>query len=158
MKYSRLVIALLVVGSFACAKAEKTPGESESSTQQETVQATSQILVELDMEKLSASESGDELSFSLSDGSVYTLKIQQMEETMPGIFAISAFVDDRETGQATLILRNGKLAGSVNMYSDGMRYELGFDEDSDSHYLLPINPDERDVLPGGTPPEMPDGN
>ncbi len=158
MKYSRLVIALLVVSSFACAKAEKTPGESESTTQQETVQVPSQIFVELDMEKLSASKSGDKLSLSLSDGSTYTLQIQRIEETMPGIVAISAYINDQETGQATLILRDGKLAGSVNMYSDGISYEVGFNEDSDSHYLVPIDPDDRDVLPGGTPPEMPEGN
>ncbi len=158
MKYSRLVIALLVLGSLACAKAEKAPNETASNGQEESSQTQSKILLELDIEALTSSDPGDELSVKLADGSVYTLQIRQMEETMPGIVAISAYVNDQETGQATLILRGGKLAGSVNMYSDGINYELGFDEDSGSHYITPINPEERDVLPGGTPPEMPDRN
>lgn len=158
MKYSRLVIVLLVIGIFACTKAEKSSDESKLSVPEKKVQTPQQIFLELDMEELSTSEVGDELPITLRDGSVYLLKIRQMEETMPGIITVSGYINDQETGQATLILRDGKLAGSVNMYSDGINYELGFDEEYNSHYLVPINPDERDVLPGGTTPEIPDGN
>lgn len=158
MKHSRLVIAILITGTLACAKADKASNESASYSQEESTQTQPRISLELDVEELTSSGPGDELSVTLADGSVYSLQIRQMEETMPGIVAISAYVNDQETGQATLILRDGKLAGSVNMYSDGMSYELGFDEDSGSHYIIPVNPEERDVLPGGTPPEMPDRN
>ncbi|MBO6522856.1 MAG: hypothetical protein JJ971_03450 [Balneolaceae bacterium] len=158
MKYSRLVIAILITSSLACAKADKAPNESTSYGQEESTPTQSKILLELDVEALTLSEPGDELSITLADGSVYTLQIRQMEETMPGIVAISAYVNDQETGQATLILREGKLVGSVNMYSDGTSYELGFDEDSGSHYIIPINPDDRDVLPGGEPKIAPRGD
>ncbi|GAB5410380.1 MAG: hypothetical protein BalsKO_27450 [Balneolaceae bacterium] len=158
MKYSRLVVTLLLIGSFACAKVEKGHEEVQAAEQERVVEAQAKVYLKLDVEKLSSLKSGDELVFTLESGSMHTLKIQGMEETMPGIMAISSYIDDLETGQATLILRDGKLAGSVNMYSEGVSYKVGFDEGSGSHYLVPINPDERDVLQGGEPKTVPSGN
>ncbi|MFV1884815.1 MAG: hypothetical protein ACMZ7B_10025 [Balneola sp.] len=77
---------------------------------------------------------------------------------MPGISNISAFVNNSETGQAVLILRDGKLAGSVTMFSDGANYELSFDEESERHYIQKVDKSKKDILPGGEPLEAPRKN
>lgn len=149
-----LSILILAVGVF-CTKAEK-PSQQEKIVQDSGVAvAPERVFIELDIAELASSKTGDEISISLADGSSYSLLIQRKEEVMPGITNISAFVNDRETGQAVLVFRDDKLAGSVNMYSEGKSYKLGYDEESEQHFLVLVDPTKKDALPGGEPLEVP---
>ena len=70
---------------------------------------------------------------------------------MPGIISISGVLDNKETGQAIFILRDGKLAGSVNMFTDDESYKLAYDQESERHYISLVLPANKDKLPGSEP-------
>ena len=158
MKNSLILAILLLTAGLACTKAEKPPQQEQTAEDSEKTTVYSKIFIELDMDVVTSSKAGDEIPVSLMDGSTYSLLIQRKEEVMPGISNISAFVNNSETGQAVLILRDGKLAGSVTMFSDGVNYELGFDEESERHYIQQVDKSKKDILPGGEPLEAPRKN
>lgn len=149
-----LSILILAVGVF-CTKAEKPSQQKQTVQDSEVASAPERIFIELDIAEVASSKVGDEISISLADGSSYSLLIQTKEQVMPGITNISAFINDKETGQAVLVFRDNKLAGSVNMYSDGKTYQLGYYEESEQHFLVLVDPTKKDVLPGGAPLEVP---
>jgi|GEM_PF-6303607 len=150
MRFIQISIVVLVF-VLACSKSE-TP-EKESSTPAPIVQdeSVAKIYVDIESDQLTSPKNGDAISVRVEEGSMYTLYITRIEETMPGIISISANVENKEVGQAMLILRDGKLAGSVNMYSDGTSYNIAYDNEVQRHFITLVNPEKRDVLPGGEP-------
>lgn len=144
-------LAILAVLMLACSKAETAKKQEVANHAEEKVVEPPKIYLEIDIEQLSEAKKGSVIPCILEDGTKYELKIARMEETMPGIISISGDIDNKETGQALFILRDGKLAGIVNMFKDEVSYKLAFDEDSERHYLSLINPENRDVLPGSEP-------
>lgn len=145
-----LLITAVLTLSAACTKSEATD-EKKSTEAPQIAEVTSKIFVSIDMEEFTEAKKGDEISVSIQDGSVYTLRINRMEETMPGIVSISADIENKETGQAILILRDGKLTGSINMYGDGVSYKLDYDTEAKQHFITLIDPATKDVLKGGEP-------
>lgn len=150
MRFIQISIVVLVF-VLACSKSE-TP-EKENSTPAPIVQdeSVAKIFVDIESDQLTSPKNGDAISVRVEDGSMYTLYITRIEETIPGIISISANVENKEVGQAMLILRDGKLAGSVNMYSDGTSYNIAYDNEVQRHFITLVNPENRDVLPGGEP-------
>lgn len=113
------------------------------------------LFVEVDIQALSKSNQGDSFLITLSDGTEYTLQINRIEETMPGVISIAANVNDGETGQSNLILQNEKLNGRIQMFKEGMTYQLGFEDHTNKHFIAPLDPEEKDVLQGSEPLEVP---
>lgn len=156
-KWINIQLALVVfVLVLACTKSDKKAQENTGEVIS-IPEVASKIYLDIDSEELTGAAKGGEISVSLQDGSNYTLIINRIEETMPGIVSISADVENKETGQAVLILRDGKLTGSVNMYGLGMNYKLSYDEENARHYIIQIDPENRDVLQGGESIKAPNG-
>lgn len=155
MKYLNMIrsslLVLLLLFFSTCNKAEKTLEETTGKSEVVNPEAEAKQFIEIDVEELKSAKEGDIIGVMLNGGPSYSLVIIRVEETMPGILSFSANVGDKNTGQATFILREGKLAGRVSMYSDGASFKLAFDEESGRHFISPINPNDRDVLPGGVP-------
>ncbi len=159
IRYLGFSICLLLFITTGCSNKEQPEAQAtipEFYESDEVDQAS--VFVEVDTEALSNSSSGDDIQIELSDGTTYTLQISRIEETMPGIISISAFVNDQETGQATLILQNGRLNGTVQMFNERMTYKLGFEDYTNKHFLAPVNPEEKDVIQGAEPLETPQSN
>lgn len=150
-------VLFLVVISFACSSETKTKTEAAPESKVEE-QSSSKTMINLDISELAKANQGDAIEVTLQDGSSYSMIIQRKEETMPGIVSISAIINNKETGLATLILRDNKLAGNVAMYEVGLSYSVSYDEESQQHYIIEVDPNEKDVLPGGDPLKAPKNN
>lgn len=150
-RFNYLFILIILVG-LACTESEK-----KAKDQTQLKEEPARIYFEIDAEDFESIESGDEIRMDLMESGSYTIKIRRVEETMPGIVSISAFLNDEKTGQATLIFREGKLSGQVTINEEGKMYTLGFDEEEDLHFLFPVDPENRDVLRGDEPKEVPRG-
>lgn len=143
------ILSLLLI---SCGNTDRSePGTNEERS--EIVRADSadtedRIYLNLELSELEGVAAGDELEMSLDNGDSYTLIIQRAEETIPGMINIGALIEDMETGQATLIYRDGTLRGSVDMYAQGMSYQMNYDSAKGQHYIIQRIQDE---LEGGEP-------
>ncbi len=155
MLYNKLrflqISIVVVIFAFACTKSEVPEKENSSPAPDVQEEMIAKIFVDIEADQLASPKKGDAISVMVEDGSMYTLYITRIEETMPGIISFSADVENKEVGQATLILRDGKLAGSINMYSDGTSYNVAYDNEVQRHFITLVNPENRDVLPGSEP-------
>ncbi len=155
MKHLNYFLIIIILIGLACTKAEKKSEEKTQEEQPELTEEPTKTYLEIDVIELESIEAGDEIRLELIESEMYTLIIQRAEETMQGIVSISAIVNNEETGQANLIFREGKLSGQMTMHTKGIMYNLGFDENEQLHFISPIDPEERDILPGGEPREVP---
>ena len=159
MFYNKLrilqICIVAVVFVIACTKQEVPEKANSTPVPDVQEEMTAKIFVDIDTNQLVSPKNGNVISVKVEDGSMYTLYITRIEETMPGIISFSADVENKEVGQAMLILRDGKLTGSVNIYSDGTSYNLAYDSEEQRHFFTTVNPDNRDVLPGSLPISAP---
>lgn len=143
---------LLTAVLFSCGRSD---GDNSDNQEQrsEITPSEERIYLEMDMAQLEGAKAGDEVFVALENGDAYTLIIQRAEETMPGLTSIAANIGDMETGQAALIYRDSTLRGSVDMYAQGLSFQLNYDSETGKHYLTPRMIDE---LEGGEPLTPPD--
>ena len=80
-----------------------------------------------------------------------TLDVRRVQETIPGITTISANIGNKETGLATLLLRDNRLTGMVELYKENKKYRVQYDTAQNASYLQKILPEEMDVLEGAKP-------
>ena len=144
-------IVFLTILMLACTKSEAPKMQDAADVSEEKLVEPPKIYLEIDIEQLNKAKNGYEIPITLEDNTGYTLKIARIEETMPGIISISGVLDNKETGQAIFILRDGKLAGSVNMFTDDESYKLAYDQESERHYISLVLPANKDKLPGSEP-------
>lgn len=137
----------------ACGSSEK-----EEQPQTEHADITDQklraehIYVEVSPSDLSTIKKGDDLLIASDDSATsFTLNIRRVSESIPGIQSITAYVDNSETGQAALVLRDGTLSGQINLFTQKIRYQVGFDSTQNAHYVQQVHQDSLDVLEGGKP-------
>jgi hypothetical protein len=128
----------------------------KSSKEVESEQAVQKFNVSLDLSGISELSEGDTLSIMKNETDErYHLVIRRVQETFPGIMSISANVEDKDTGLATLIYRDGHLSGFMDMYKSNIRWEVNYDSVKNSYYLTEIDPEDIDEMEGGealTPP------
>lgn len=159
IKYLIFSLSFLLLVTSGCSQKEQPEAQGNIPEFYDNDEADkASVFVEVDTEALASASRGDSLMVELSDGTSYLLRINRIEETMPGIVSISAYVNDMETGQATLVLQNGRLNGMVQMFDVGMTYKLGFEEYTNKHFIAPVEPEEKDVLQGSEPLEAPKSN
>ena len=109
------------------------------------------LFIEIDPNEIVSAKLGEEAIVKLPDGTEYSLVIKRSEEMVQGIISIIADVDDKETGMAIFIVREGKISGKVDMYTADESYTIGHDSTSNRHYIVPIIPGQQDVLEGEEP-------
>lgn len=117
----------------------------------EVKKVAEKIFIKIDASEFTDAKKGDIIHTSLQDGMAYDLHISRISESVPGIVNILANVGSQDIGQAALILRDGKLAGSIDMYSLKMRYTLAYDSTMAQHYIQEAFLDDEKVLPGSKP-------
>lgn len=82
----------------------------------------------------------------------HKLVIRRVQETLPGLLSISANIETKDTGLATLILRDKeRLLGTLHFYKENTRFRIAFDSAASRHYLTELSPEELDELEGGSP-------
>ena len=110
------------------------------------------IYVEITPANLTNIKKGDDLMVVSEDSAkTFTLNVRRVSEAISGITSISTYVDNSETGQAALILRDGMLSGQIDLFDQDIRYRVGYDTTRQAHYLQRVNKDSLDVMEGGEP-------
>lgn len=158
MKYKKerltqiLTIALLLF--FACSKADKVDNKSSNSNEAEM--SESKKVIDVDSLQLVDISEGDTIDINLNGEIWNQLKVTLVESNMPRIIGVSADIVDGETGHASFILREGKMSGTITLYTQGETYNLRYDEAVAKHYIELVNRDQKNVLLGGEPLKAPD--
>ncbi|MEQ9308023.1 MAG: hypothetical protein RLN90_01110 [Balneolaceae bacterium] len=158
MKYKKeiltqlLTVALLLF--FACSKADKA--DNKASTSAENVLSESKKIIEVDRLQLVEINEGDTIDINLNGEIWNQLKVTLVESSMPRIIGVSADIVDGETGHASFILRDGKMSGTITLYTQGETYNLRYDEAVAKHYIELVNREQKNVLLGGEPLKAPD--
>ncbi len=155
---STFVVLILVLSLFSCSKKEqKKEGSVEKevpptqSIQEDSLSAE-KLYFEADMKALGLLKKGDTFEIKTKDGEkAMTLGVRRVQETIPGITSISANIENKETGLATLLLRDGRLSGMLELYQENTKYRVKYDTVQNAPYLQEMVPDELDVLEGGEP-------
>lgn len=138
----------------ACGSADKnTDAKSGESHLTNESAKTDTTFVEIDAKDLENLNKGDEMKiYADGDSAIsFTLNIRRVDEAIKGIRSISAYVDDSETSQAALILREGKLTGRIDLFSRDKRYRLAYDTTSGRHFLQEVHKDSLDILEDSEP-------
>ncbi|MGN8225453.1 hypothetical protein [Gracilimonas sp. BCB1] len=155
--FNFLVLGLSLVMAISCGKAEQNKGSEVESNQVQAINedssATEKMYIEMDIEGIPSLKRGDSLEISVTgnEGENMNLQIRRVQEMMPGITSVSAFVGSSETGQATLTVKGQKVTGIIDLFDQKKKYTFAYDSAASSYYLQPINPEDMDVLPGSKP-------
>ena len=159
MKKQTSFLSIILIGLvlLACGKTEQneTPAKPDSqSVQPEDTTDNERLYVNLDVAAASALKQGDTLRIGMEgQDKVFNLQIRKLQESIPGITSISANIESRDTGLATLILRDGKLSGMLDLYSQNLKYRVQYDSTRQSHYLEELLPEDLDQMEGSAPLE-----
>ncbi|MCH2449297.1 MAG: hypothetical protein MK198_04050 [Gracilimonas sp.] len=152
------ITLVLVLSLFCCTKKEQ--GKEGNVT--EEVHPTQSVVpdtlsaekyyFETNLEFLSSLKRGDTFEITTTNREMaLTLDVRRVQETIPGITTISANIGNKETGLATLLLRDGRLTGMVELYKENKKYRVQYDTTQNASYLQKILPEEMDVLEGAKP-------
>lgn len=111
-------------------------GNSERDKAPESVAEIEKEIVEIDMDSVSSVKQGETFTIKKANGErEFKLLVNRAHEAIAGIISISAYVEDRETGLAALVLRDGKLAGNIELYKEKLRFRVGYDTTTNQHYI-----------------------
>lgn len=142
-----LVCTLLIV-QYGCGSEDKKKPEVSSSESH----ALPKIYVSTDLPEMSELSEGDTLKITVDEtDEMYQLIVRKVQENIPGIQSISADIGNRESGLATLIFRDGRLSGFMDIYKSNKRWQIEYDDEKNAYYLNVIMPEDRDELEGGEP-------
>lgn len=143
---------------LSCGKKEReeaTPAPAESQISQEAHKdstSAEKYYFGIDRDFLGSLKQGDTFEIATRNQEmIYKLNVRRVQEAIPGITSISANVEDTNTGLATLLFRDGKLTGVLDIYKGGIKYRVQYDSSESTHFLQEILPEEMDALEGGTP-------
>ncbi len=145
-----LLIGTLLLLQLGCGNEKKNTTEKNAEP--------AKIYVSTKLNGITEVAAGDTLRIDVNEtDEMYQLIIRRIQENIPGIKSISAVIGDQETGLATLIYRDGRLSGFMDMYVTNKRWQIEYDEENNSYYLNEIKPEDRDELEGGEPLTPPNG-
>lgn len=147
-----LTFSLLTVACSDVKKQEESKANNESNMSAEN---PLRVNFTVDVQKLVASKSGDKVTLNLVEDLSYDILINRSEAMPNGFTSISGYIDNRETGMATLTIQDGKLFGKIDLFKENKSVMIGFDDEKKSHYFEIVNPDDLDIQEGSeslTPP------
>lgn len=152
MMDSKGLITLLIVGLFtitACGEEEKKEEAPQSSEIVDIKTDSNFIYFDLDVDTLKKIKSGQEYTMTVSDEKEYRLIVRQARQNIPGVYAISANIENKETGLASIIIQDDRATGSIDLYKTNQSYHIRYDSLEASHYLVEIEREVRDSKNGG---------
>lgn len=118
-------------------QSENTEMPAETEVRNQVVNESSRTNIEIDLAKLQDAKRGDRITLQIeSQERSYELVVQRIQEQVPGIKNISAHIVNKETGLATLNLRDGWLSGILDIYKEDLRYRIGYDSNEDQYFIL----------------------
>lgn len=161
-----ILIALVsVLSLYSCAKKEQEKQGSVMKEAQPALSAPSDTVsaekyyFETDIKAIGSLKRGDTFEITTRNGEMaLTLDVRRVQQTIPGITSISANIGNKETGLATLLLRDGRLTGMAELYKENKNYRIQYNAAQNSSYIQEILPGEMDVLEGGEPPNSRENN
>lgn len=120
---------------------EATSGKTEmaekTEVQNQVVDESTRTNIEISLAELQEAKRGDRIILQINDQEKsYELVVQRVQEQVPGIKNISAHIVNKETGLATLNLRDGRLSGILDIYKEDLRYRIGYDSSQDQYFVL----------------------
>lgn len=174
--FNKFSLSTFILGVFlifnACGNKSSKSGETESETttqtekssvetevQNEVTKESTRTYIEIDMAALEEAQKGDRINLEFTDlEKSYELIVQRVQEQVPGIKSISANIENKETGLATMNLRDDRLSGIIDLYGEGLRYRIGYDSDENSYFVMETEVKSREERAGDDPmtPKMHD--
>ncbi len=150
----------------ACGSSEKksnAESESPETPQSESHSSGPRMYFQVDTEAVAALKKGDSFMLATEDSAlVLQLQIRRVEQSVGDITAITANIENKDTGLATLLFRDQKLTGLLHIYPKNMRYQIRYDSTKAAHYLKELQPEDLDELEGSEPlipkKNVPQGN
>lgn len=119
------------------AQSENTEMPAETEVRNQVVDESTRTNIEINLAELQDAKRGDRLSLQIvKQEKSYELVVQRVQEQVPGIKNISAHIVNKETGLATLNLRDGRLTGMLDIYKEDLRYRIGYDSSEDQYFIL----------------------
>jgi hypothetical protein len=121
----------------AAASSDKTEMSTETDVRNEVVVDSARSYIEVNLTELQGAKRGDRIRLHLVGREMsYDLAVQRVQEQVPGIKNISAHIVNKETGLATMNIRDGRLSGILDFYSKDLRYRIGYDSGEDRYFIL----------------------
>lgn len=111
---------------------------------------------QLDTQAISSLKKGDSYTFPMGETDSLKLRVRQARTMMPGVFSISADIVNEETGLATLVIKEDKISGSLDIYDENKLYYVRFDSAGNSYYLEEMDKSDLDSKEGSVPLETPE--
>lgn len=144
---------LASVGCISCANGEKEKAEvPEEVVEVENAVITKKQPVDLNVSAISMIKEGEQFDIYIpEEDRSLTLRIRKILKPITGITTLSAFIEDMNTGQANLVLSNGRVSGRLQLYQESKEYTVGYDTTSASHYIQEVTPEMKDRLEGSAP-------
>lgn len=133
-------------------QSDEAAESAETEVQDEIRDESTRSDIEIDLSQLNEAKSGDQVELLVpGEEKSYVLIIQRVQEQVPGIKSISAHIDNKETGLATLSLRDGRLSGIIDVFKEGLRYRIGYDSSEDQYFILETEVKSREEKIGEDP-------
>lgn len=156
MKPSGQILLTLLFISFslnACSgtKDKNATGEKTETESQTAEQLNIKYYTELDANELLSAKSGDTINVVAGDSLRFNLKVQSSRTQLKNITTISAVLGSKEAGLASLLIDEGRVSGTINLYGDDRIYYVRYDSLKPGYYLDPVLKKEQDILEGSEP-------
>lgn len=136
---------------FACSDAKKQEESKPIDESNTSVENPMRVNFAMDVETLVATKSGDEVTLNLTEDLSYDILINRSEAMPNGFTSISGYINNRETGMATLTIQDGRLFGKIDLFKENKSVMIGYDDEKKSHYFEIVNPENLDVQEGSEP-------
>lgn len=137
--------------TFACSDVKKQKESKANNESNISVENPKRVNFTVDAEKLVASKSGDKVTLNLTQDLSYDILINRSEAMPNGFTSISGYIDNRETGMATLTIQDGRLFGKIDLFKENKSVMIGFDDEKKAHYFEMVNPEDLNVQQGSEP-------
>ena len=99
----------------------------------------------------------DALDLNLFDDARYKASIDRISKSTPGTVGIRGRLESYPAGYVVISSTAGRSLVNIRIPEKNLAYTILFDPGTQAHYLLEIDPAEKDIKPGGpalTPPDQ----
>jgi|AntRauTorcE11897_2_1112592.scaffolds.fasta_scaffold00181_16 PBP1b-binding outer membrane lipoprotein LpoB len=153
--YILVIILTIFLGACDGSKKEKESENSSASNQQIEDVQVEKLYFDLDIDSVKTLTQGEVFEVFVSDSMDYKLTVRKIQKTVPGLISVAANIEDRETGLASIIIRDNRASGSFELYKDNKLFQIRYDSLESRHYLEEIDKSNMDILDGSAPINIP---
>ncbi len=93
----------------------------------------------------------DQISLDLPDDIRIEATVLRQQETLPSVTAVTAQLNDPHEGTVTLTQVGQKTISDIKLESENRHFQVRYDPNDGSHYLMEIDPAQSATLPGAQP-------